>query len=950
MPPNPSFSWSKLQNVYYNIRTCYEDLSWSIDNLYSNYIVSFSPNTTLIAIASKNIPHPNLIEIYSNSGNKIWSIVYNSSHDDYIESFHFTSDEDLIIVMNNGKYRHYYDLMGNFNEHNFLENLSKMDNLNNNNDENSQIDSGFNGTRVITNLENNETEEIVEIFEAKTWDQYLIVRLDGRLIITDLNKAINYEVPLKYYNSGDIKSFSVQTNPNLDKLEEALILQMGYKTSILSINVDFGLNNFEIIDQELTDGPFDTISISPSGQLISLFNKQLKKIFVINNRFDQVLLEYDTSNESSSPYQVEWCGNDAIVLSIKDEIKLIGPGQQSISFFYDIEDDDDFDLDNLLIKVDSKEKDSKKNDDLLFTIPIFQSCVDGLKIVTTNKVQFLSRVPETSVQMYQIGSSSPSSILSDCVDKFSSNASKAHGNMALLKADETLLTAMNDCLEVALDEFAPEWQRRALQAVSFGKIYYDDYFDADKYLQVLTAIRVLNQIRSPELGLFLTYRQIEDMGGWDQVIKMLLRRSQHDLSLEFIDKLKLENVRPLVHIHWCCYKIRKELDMSDLELFEIISERLTSLTKNRVSYISMDQISDIAYEEGRNMLCKLLIELEPSATKKVNKLLEIDEESLALIKSFESGNYNLSILILLYLQDKLSISQFFKILNQNENVWKEETITKETLNKLDINLSRTENMAVTGDVIGHTWQESIGKQSTPQLLETYLKHEVKVNELNLIKLQNFRRENHSTGESYHDAYKSLLTKSTNRTLNKRTSKALNRELQILELQKKLSETYLADFYQEKSLLDILARLITMNQIKQAKKIVSNFQVAQEKFWYLVLNTLMKRKEFDQVYEFAFGSNDATVGKSPIGFEPFVELGLQTHAPPSHISTYIKNCVKYKYDEKVRMYVKNQDYEAAASEAFKNKDIDILKNLQSGIPNSNTSATRVINSYIQKLGY
>lgn len=284
--------------------------------------------------------------------------------------------------------------------------------------------------------------------------------------------------------------------------------------------------------------------------------------------------------------------------------------------------------------------------------------------------------------------------------------------MALLKADETLLTAMNDCLEVALDEFAPEWQRRALQAVSFGKIYYDDYFDADKYLQVLTAIRVLNQIRSPELGLFLTYRQIEDMGGWDQVIKLLLRRSQHDLSLEFIDKLKLENVRPLVHIHWCCYKIRKELDMLDLELFEIISERLTSLTKNRVNYISMDQISDIAYEEGRNMLCKLLIELEPSATKKVNKLLEIDEELLALIKSFESGNYNLSILILLYLQDKLSISQFFKILNQNENVWKEETITKETLNKLDINLSRTENMAVTGDVIGHTWQESIGKQST----------------------------------------------------------------------------------------------------------------------------------------------------------------------------------------------------------------------------------------------
>lgn len=72
MPSNPSFNWLKLQNVYYNIRTCYDEMDWSIDNLYSNYLVSLSPNTTLIAIASKSAPHPNLIEIYSNSGHKLW--------------------------------------------------------------------------------------------------------------------------------------------------------------------------------------------------------------------------------------------------------------------------------------------------------------------------------------------------------------------------------------------------------------------------------------------------------------------------------------------------------------------------------------------------------------------------------------------------------------------------------------------------------------------------------------------------------------------------------------------------------------------------------------------------------------------------------------------------------------------------------------------------------------
>ena len=188
-------------------------------------------------------------------------------------------------------------------------------------------------------------------------------------------------------------------------------------------------------------------------------------------------------------------------------------------------------------------------------------------------------MPETSVEMYQVGSTAPSSILADCIDKFSANASKADSNISLLRADNTLLKAMEDCLQVALDEFSPDWQRRALKAVSFGKVYYDDYFDSDKFVSVVDIIKVLNLIRSPELGLFLTYQQIEKIGGWEEVIKMLLRRNHHDLSLDIIDKLNLGNAKPLVYIHWCCYKIRKELDMSDIDLFKLVSEKLISSTK-----------------------------------------------------------------------------------------------------------------------------------------------------------------------------------------------------------------------------------------------------------------------------------------------------------------------------------------------------------------------------------
>ena len=72
-------------------------------------------------------------------------------------------------------------------------------------------------------------------------------------------------------------------------------------------------------------------------------------------------------------------------------------------------------------------------------------------------------------------------------------------------------------------------------------------------------------------------------------------------------------------------------------------------------------------------MSKFLLDLEPSVIKKIGKLLDFDETELALIKSFQNGNYDLSTLILLYLQDNLTTSQFFKILSQTESVLKKKT-------------------------------------------------------------------------------------------------------------------------------------------------------------------------------------------------------------------------------------------------------------------------------------
>lgn len=931
MPTNPSFNWLRLQNVYYDIRTCYAPLSWSIENLYSNYRISFASNTTLIAIASNSVPHPNLVEVYSLSGNKVTSVIYNSTPTDYIHDFHFCK-EDLVLILNDGRFRYYQDLVGNFNEYRFTQDLIKLDNMTSNGK--SSNGSAIESNRMITNLENDETEEIINIRETQTSESYLVVRLDNKLILTDLDSFQNYEIEISSCSSNGIEGMTISEG------KKSVIIYIACQKTILVLKIDFGLSSFELVDQELTDGPFNSISISPNGQLAALHNISFNKVFVVSSSFDQILLEYDTSNDSSSPYQVTWCGNDAIALSLKDEIKLIGPDQQSISFFYDIDEDDDFDLDNLLLK------DSVKYD-LQYTIPIIQTLSDGLRVVTREKVQFLYRVPEKTVAMYQIGSNSPSSILADCVNKFSLNAAKAHANITLLKSDDVLSIAMDDALQVALDELDTSWQKKALKAVTFGKVYAEGAFDADKYVAVLDTVKVLNQLRAHELGLFLTYLEVQSIG-WKEVVKMLLRRNQHYLTLRITRALGLKDLVPLIYIHWCCYKIRKELGLSDVQLFKIIVDKLLSASNKRRNYMSIDMISDVAHEEGRVILTNLLIDLEPSITNKIKKLVDFDEIELALVKAFQSGDYSLSLLMLMRVQDSLPTSDFFEILNQNESKHYNPTIQKE-LQTMNVEIP-TETIPIKGEVIGHTWLESIGK-SHPKLMEKFLTHEDKTHEMNILKLKEFSRTFPvGEGEEYYNSYKKLLTKCLRRSIRTTTMKAIERELKILELQNRLGKTYLTNFYSEKSLLSILTKLIKMNQIKPASKIVKEFSIPQEKFWHLVLNTYSQAHEFDRLYEFVFGSLDASMGKSPIGFEPIIEAGFANNAPKEHISAYIRNSVKYKYDEKVRLFIRNEDYESAAQEAFKNKDIEILRNLQHNVPNADTKALQIIKSSIQKLGY
>lgn len=943
MPSNPSLGWQKLRDVYYSINPCYEGVNWPLDNVFSNYHVRVSPETTLVALASKFVPHPNVIEVYAITGVKLWSLVYNSTPQDHIVDFCFHG-EDLCVVLTNQRFRLYTDFLGTYNEYSYRDSAVKL--ADTGSDEPVLDETKY----VIRNLENNEIEDPFHVVESNCWGRYLVLRFKNRVIITDLHTFTNYELLLARLSEGKVHCMSL-----LSCADSSLDFLLSYESTVYKVMIKFHERNFELVDEALTDGPFSMISTSPNGAIIALLNPKTYKIFVISKDFDRILLEYDTSNESSLPYMIEWAGNDAIVLSLRDEIKLIGPGQRSISFFYDIIEQDDFDLEMLLTET--------PDNSLSFTVPILKSERDGLKIITKNKVEFLSRVPESTINLHLIGSSHPSFILLDCVDKLLQQSSKADSNISLLKNENSLATAISGCLDAALDEFSPIWQKKILKAASFGKIYEKD-FDADEYLKVVNTVKVLNQIRSPEIGIFLTHSTLLSLG-WLSVIEMLLRRSQHLLALTIVDLLKLEDCRSLIYVHWCCCKIKKEMKLSDVELFKIIATKLLTaqrakkvITGTRSNLISVSPISEMAFQEGRIDLCKLLINIEPSIIERVNQLLQIEETELLMIKCFQTSDFDLCKLILLHFKDNLSLAQLFRLLNQNEQKGiMKDTISSELKEDEIIEPFLREKLFINGDLIGNFWVHTIGKYD-PKLLDAYYKHEDKSTERTLRKLtsiaENAPFENSTAeGESAHDKkyqyYKDKLQPLTN---NRKLKRIVQQELDLLELKRKLSDTFRQSFFEEVSLMSIITRLIRMYQLKLAAKIAKDFKLEHERFWNMVVDTYCKTGEFDRLYKFVTTSNPATATnwKSPIGFETIALSCIEYDGPRDQISTYISHCSTLPYQERIRLYLKIEDLILAADEAYHNKDADWLQKLQKMAETRDGNLVNTIKNYLTKLGY
>ena len=89
----------------------------------------------------------------------------------------------------------------------------------------------------------------------------------------------------------------------------------------------FTVDNLENVDQRLSRGPFTHISPSPNGKALALLTFS-GTLWVVSTDFQRSMAEFETSTIAGAEgpiKQVEWCGNDAILVTWETVVLLVGP-------------------------------------------------------------------------------------------------------------------------------------------------------------------------------------------------------------------------------------------------------------------------------------------------------------------------------------------------------------------------------------------------------------------------------------------------------------------------------------------------------------------------------------------------------------------------------------------------------------------------------------------------
>ncbi|KAL6303033.1 vacuolar protein sorting-associated protein 16 [Sparassis latifolia] len=772
MTDHPTASWEAMQdgNVFYKRHQIYS-ISGKLPNLgdfiiagcrYGGPLALMRDNAKLVALGRATPSFSKAqIQIYSPAGEGILLFSWDQGK---IIRFGWTGDERLVVLNEEGVYR-LYDLQGDYQQYSLGSEAGEL----------GIVDARIHESGLVA------LTGSLTLLEVKDWQ--------GAKPLTLANPGLSHP------------PHSWTVIPPDFTISRHVEVLLSVESTIYSVD------NLESVDQQLSRGPFTHMSPSPNGKSLALL-LATGLLWVVSTDFSRSLAEFNTLNvigAEGEVRQVEWCGNDAVLVTWDTLALLVGPFGDTLQYFY--------------------------------TGPTFVITeADGIRVIGPDSCDFLQKVPAASVSVFRPGSTSPSAILYDAWENFSHRSPKADESIRSIRPE--LAAAVNECIDAAGHEWEPYWQRRLLNAAKFGRAFLDLY-DPSDFVHMGQVLKVLNAVRYYEIGIPISYTQYVQVSP-SHLINRLTARNHHLLALRISSFLSLKPDAVLKH--WACAKIVRSKPTAtgsgqDVQLAgddavcRSIVEKFGKLGGGGVSYAD---IAKRAWEVGRAELATKLLDHEPRASDQVPLLLSMKEDRLALTKAVESGDTDLVYHVLLHLQKRLPLGTFFRVIEEGGP-------RLAPASKLLQVYARDQNREMLRDFY---FSDDRRVESAVLSLEEAAAMTDPASKITSIKAaQKFFSEDKERGFEARmtDEYAKLLS------LQQQLEKEADGKISFFGLS--VNETI---------------RICLINGMaKRADKIKSDFKVPDKRFWYVKLQALTSVCDFEGLDAFARSR------RSPIGYEAFV---------------------------------------------------------------------------------
>lgn len=367
----------------------------------------------------------------------------------------------------------------------------------------------------------------------------------------------------------------------------------------------------ESIESKVMQAPIVKMAVSPNGRFVACFT-QSGWLCVCNANFSKTVLEFDTK-AGVAPLQMVWCGDDCVVMQWNNlGLLMVGPYGDWIKFTYS-------------------------------DVVLLSQEIDCLRIIGATATEILQRVHPSIESIKSIGSFAPAAMLCDAAQAVDSSDPKADVSLRAIKDDKKLVEAVTECIRAACAEFDVGRQQELLKAASLGKVFCDRDDErrecATAFLLACNALRVLNVVRSRNVGLPLTAQQYEVLGAKRVVFRLSAMRF-HFLARKVAAYLDLP-LQARVLTEWAIAKVQnQDASVDDVDrqhaVFQFLQTKLTL-----VRGIRFANLARLAQRSNKRKLSSLLAHAEPVITPRILQLLRLGEYTKVLAYAILSNDSSL---------------------------------------------------------------------------------------------------------------------------------------------------------------------------------------------------------------------------------------------------------------------------------------------------------------------